>query len=75
MNGQIEWVSWRDAHFELEPNRDDGDDFIVETVGWASEVGDWLRIESEQTPEGPRAITRIPIENVVHREPLFVRST
>lgn len=66
----IELVSWRDAHFELEDSGEQ-EDFIVETVGWVEESGRWLRIESEQTPGGPRCITRVPVENVVSRKPLF----
>ena len=62
----IELVTWRDANFSLEDG-EDPDDYLCESVGWVSEVGRWLRIESERTPDGPRGITRVPLENVCTR--------
>lgn len=68
----IELVTWRDANFAREDFDDDTEDFLVETVGWVSVVGIWLRIESEHQPDGQmRAVTRVPLENVVKRERMY----
>jgi hypothetical protein len=63
-------VSWRDAHFKQDDESDWADDYIIQTVGWTSLDGRWLRIESERTPDGPRAITRVPLESVLGKEQL-----
>ena len=67
----IERVTWRDAWFDFDDSTDHGD-YMVETVGWVSEEGRFLRIESEHIPDGARAVTRVPIECVANREPLVV---
>jgi hypothetical protein len=66
-----EIVSWRDAHFSFDDDND-SEDFILETVGWVRPDGKFLRIESEHQPEGgARAVTRIPIENIIRRQQLY----
>ena len=67
----IELVTWRDAHFSFEDD-EDSEDFLVETVGWVVDDPDsrFLRIESEHTPGGARAVTRVPRENITQRIPL-----
>jgi hypothetical protein len=39
-------------------------------VGWVKEGPTFLRIISEKTPDGPRAITYVPNENVMERRKL-----
>jgi hypothetical protein len=46
------------------------EEYLVKTVGWVKRRGRWLIIESEHTPAGARAVTRVPIENVVKRRKL-----
>lgn len=67
----LELVVWRDAHFSLDDDRDQ-DDYLVRTVGWVSEDGRFLRVESERLPDddGARAVSRIPLGMVVERFPL-----
>jgi hypothetical protein len=64
----LELVTWRDAHFSLDDTESD-EDFLVETVGWASEDGRFLRVEGEHLPDdrGSRSVTRIPLGMVVGR--------
>jgi hypothetical protein len=70
----LELVTWRDAHFSMNDDLDD-EDFLMQTVGWASIDGRWLRIESERKPDGDaRAVTRVPLENVVERLVLVPRT-
>lgn len=69
---QIEVVRWRDSHYSYE---EDGDtwpeDYVIDTVGWVSEDGNFVRLEAEHTPGGPRMILRIPVINVISRTPLM----
>ena len=60
-------VTWRDAHFKQDDEDNWAEDYIIQTVGWATVDGRWLRIESERTPDGPRAITRVPLESVLEK--------
>ena len=64
----LELVTWRDAHFSLDDTESD-DDFLVETVGWASDDGRFLRVVGENLPDdrGSRCVTRIPYGMVVAR--------
>jgi hypothetical protein len=64
----LELVTWRDAHFSLDDENSE-DDFLVETVGWTSEDGRFLRVEGEHLPDdrGARAVSRIPLGMVVGR--------
>ena len=71
-------VTWRDAWFAYdEPfDADCAGDYIVETVGWLLPAdGDdpFLAVAAEVTPDGWRALTRIPmalmLSVVVLREP------
>lgn len=74
--GMIELVTWRDAHFSLTDDFREEDDYLMETVGWVRVDGRWLRIEGEHGPDDTvRQVTRVPLENVINREPLFMRST
>lgn len=69
---RLELVRWRDAHFSIDDNDTDNEDYIMETPGWVREDGRWLRIEGEHGPDGmARAVTRVPLENVVARVPLY----
>ena len=67
----LEIVTWRDAYFDLdeEPPRKD---CLMQTVGWTERRGRWLKIVSEQSMKGKtkRAVTHVPIENVVKRKKL-----
>ena len=69
----LEIVYWRDAHFEKD-GFDVGDkrDYIMRTVGWTKRVGRWLEIASERQPGKAydRAVTRVPLKNVVKRRKL-----
>jgi hypothetical protein len=68
--GVIELIRWRDSHFSLDDDQD-GDDYLVETVGWTKPDGKFLRIEGEHLPgDDSRAVSRIPYENIVARIPL-----
>lgn len=71
MGEGLEVVLWRDAHSYMDPPEEYPHDYLVETVGWVIE-GDpkFLLIEGERTPEGPRAVTRIPHGMIVERHPL-----
>ena len=67
----LELVAWRDANF-YESDADDWDgDYIVHTVGWTEEENEWLKIVGEQTPDGERGVTRVPLVNVVKRTRLL----
>lgn len=71
MDPIIEEVIWRDAHSaDDDPGDDWAEDYLVHTVGFTSNQGRWLRIEQEHTPDGPRAITWVPLENIVRRHRL-----
>ncbi len=63
-------IRYRDVHFFIDEPADSTEDYIVEVVGWVSDDGKFVRVESERTPDGPRAITRIPFANVVSRQTL-----
>jgi len=67
----LEIVEWRDANFQLSDEEWDGD-YICATVGWTQEEEEWLKITSEVTPNGERAVTRVPLVNVVNRKPLVI---
>jgi hypothetical protein len=70
----LELVTWRDAHFSINDDND-SEDFLMQTVGWTSIDGRWLRIEGEHGPDGSaRAVTRVPVENVVERQMLVPRT-
>lgn len=64
---KIELVYWRDAYFDTDPRDTEPKDYINRTVGWVKDEGRFLRIESERTPDGPRAVTHVPHENIVRR--------
>ena len=66
----LELVVWRDAHFKMDEPEYWPEDYLVYTAGYVIEEELFLRIESERTPDGPRAITRVPLEMVVSRLPL-----
>ncbi len=64
----LELIRWEDAHFEFEPGTDPGpDEYVNATVGWTSVEGKWTRIDSERTPDGPRAATWVPTTSIVER--------
>jgi hypothetical protein len=67
----LELVRWVDAHFHIDkPTKKVRKDTIVRTVGWTREQDGMLRIVGERTPEGPRAITYVPLVLIVDRIPL-----
>jgi hypothetical protein len=66
----LELVKWRDAHFDVDKRRATRKDYVVKTVGWVKEGPVFLRIISERTPDGARAVTYVPNENVLERRPL-----
>jgi len=59
-------VTWEDSYFDLdEPNM--RSEYLMTTMGYLIEEGDrWVRIASESSPDGYRAVTHIP--RVVVRE-------
>ena len=67
----IELVTWRDAYFETDQEKK-RKDYPVRTVGWVKETKRFLVVRSEKLPkkEGYRAITFIPLENVLNRKAL-----
>lgn len=69
MSAVLELVTWRDAHFEIDPD-EWADDFLVETVGWVEQDSRWLIIAGEKTPNGDRCVTRVPLGMVVKRQKL-----
>jgi hypothetical protein len=70
----LELVTWRDAHFSMNDDHDE-DDYLMQTVGWVSIDGRWLRIEGERQPDGSaRAVTKVPLENVIDRTVLVPRT-
>jgi hypothetical protein len=70
----LELVTWRDAHFSMNDDHDE-DDYLMQTVGWTSIDGRWLRIEGERQPDGSaRAVTKVPLENVIDRTALVPRT-
>jgi hypothetical protein len=70
----LELVTWRDSHFSMNDDHDE-DDYLMQTVGWVSIDGRWLRIEGERQPDGSaRAVTKVPLENVIDRTVLVPRT-
>jgi len=71
--GKLELVTWRDAHFigDMETDKPKRD-YLCQTVGWVTEEkgGKFLRITSEHTPDADRAVTRVPVTNIIKRKRL-----
>lgn len=68
---RLQIVTWRDAYFDLEEPGSPRKDYLVKTVGWTKKKGRWLVVHSEKLPDGGwRAISRVPLENVVERRDL-----
>lgn len=70
----IEAVTWRDSHFEYDPDGVEVEDYPITTVGWTYPSGRFLKLECEHTPDGPRQVLRIPLECVISRVPLIETS-
>lgn len=68
--GRLEMVTWRDAHFEVDDREKWPKEYLCRTVGWARKDGRFLRIVGETTPDGARAVTRVPLGMVLKRERL-----
>jgi hypothetical protein len=68
----LELVEWRDAHFAKDDADDWPEDYVNATVGWIEEEDKWLKISSELTLDGERAVTRVPLVNVVSRRLLEI---
>ena len=68
----LELVEWRDANFSLDGSDEWDGDYINATVGWTEEDAEWLKITSEVTPGGERAVTRVPLVNVLSRKHLVI---
>ena len=67
----IEMVRWMDAWFEFDDATPSPEGYDVFTVGYVIADGPvFLSIAAEQTPEGYRAITHIPVQLIQSREPL-----
>ena len=65
----LEVVVWRDAHFYPDEPDEYPEDFLVTTVGWTEDTGGkFLKITGELTPNGPRAITLVPFDNIDSRK-------
>ena len=65
----VEMVTWRDAHFYVDQAKAKNE-YLVRTVGWVKEGPRFLRIVSEKTPDGNRAVTYVPNECVIDRKVL-----
>jgi hypothetical protein len=67
---RLELVIWRDANFHKDGVI--GGDYLMKTVGWVDVKGKWVRIRGEKSPKGDgyRAVTRVPVANVVKRKKL-----
>ena len=63
-------MTWRDAHFDTDEPAKSREDYLVKTVGWTKKKGRWLVIRSEKLPDGWRAVSYVPLENVVERRDL-----
>lgn len=66
--GAIVAVVWTDAYFEVDEESDDNFDYCVTTYGVILGYhGKFLKLASEVLPngEGFRAITHIPVANVL----------
>ena len=64
-------ITWRDAYFDLDETTQ-REDFIVTTMGYlVPGLPRFVHIASEKTPEGFRAMTHIPVENIIDREVLW----
>ncbi len=70
----LEIVEWRDANFYINDDGFEGD-YIVATVGWVEEDDTWMKISSELTPDGERAVTRVPRNDVLSRRTLEIGSS
>lgn len=62
-------VYWFDAHFYMDADQESAHDerYTVKTVGDVTETEHWLRIASEYTPDGERAITYVHKSSVWRR--------
>jgi len=67
---RLELVVWRDAWFSRDADSPAFEDYLMETVGWTDVEGRWLVVRSERdlTGTGFRAVTHIPLENVIKRK-------
>lgn len=68
--GKLEVVTWRDAASWVDPPDPMPKDYLVQTVGWVTQRGRFLRVTAEFTPEAARGVTIIPLKMVVHRRSL-----
>ena len=66
----LEIVTWRDAYFSTDQGEKSYKDYLVQTVGWTKETKRFLVIRGEKLPhkEGYRAITKVPVENIIDRQ-------
>jgi len=62
----LELVEWQDANYDV-ADKDWNGYYINATVGWTEEEAGWLKVSGELTPDGERAVTRIPLRNVWRR--------
>lgn len=63
----LELVEWQDANYDV-ADKDWNGYYINATVGWTEEEAGWLKVSGELTPDGERAVTRIPLRNVWRRQ-------
>jgi hypothetical protein len=59
-------VLWRDASYSLE-EEEEREDYIVHSVGWCDPEGAglFLVLHGEITPDGVRAVRRIPRSSII----------
>jgi hypothetical protein len=69
-------VTWRDAYAETDEGDYEGDDYLVQTVGYLLPASDnFVRIAQEKTPDPAyRGVTCIPPSLIVNREVLSAQS-
>lgn len=63
--GLLALVRWRDAHAWMDAPDHMPKEYIVKTVGWVRLQGKFYTVVSENTPDGARSVTRIPVQMVV----------
>ena len=70
MNDIVE-ITWRDAWFDTDAPAEWREDYLVTTVGYLVRDSHIVSVAAEQTPDGFRAITHIPLTLVKERRILW----
>ena len=65
---EIVEVTWRDAWFDTDAPTEWREDYLVTTVGYLVRDTHIVSVAAEQTPDGFRAVTHIPLTLVKERK-------